>query len=81
MLIWQKFNTTLSKHRKHQTGLDWNFKNFSRKKAELLHLILFHNTLIFKELNTTCQISTFKHAYLEHRVKKKLTLQKNTNTL
>ena len=54
MLIWQKFNTTPSKHRKHQTGLDWNFKNFSRKKAELLHLIPFHNTLIFKELNTTC---------------------------
>ena len=81
MLIWQKFNTTLSKHRKHQTSLDWNFKNFSRKKAELSHLILHHNTLIFKELNTTCQISTFKHAYLEHRVKKKLTLQKNTNTL
>ena len=64
MLIWIEFNTTLSKHRKHQTGLDWNFKNFSRKKAELLHLIFFHNTLIFKELNTTCQISTFKHAYL-----------------
>lgn len=81
MLIWIEFNTSLSKHRKHQTGLDWNFKNFSRKKAELLHLILHHNTLIFRELNTTYQISTFKHAYLERRVKKKLTLQKNTNTL